>query len=325
MVSWLEVNRVNDNWTDGESLGKVKSFSATRTIESEAPEIDSGDLEVSTDFINEGYVRAWLCKESSIGYTREAIGTYLLESKSGTSIHNSCELWSVLHPAAERIPPVGYYIPKGSDIAVVACELLSECIDAPVSGVEVSDALSEHVVAAEGDTYLSLIWSILGDRWGISIDGEGRVSVRENPTTSIPLGNDDLTTEPNISWDLANIPNVITVTDGTRSVTAINDREDSPTSTVNRKRQIDATASSSEKNDAETLEAYAFRLLEEKSITTQTAEYERDYRSDISTGDIVTLPERDGMWTVKTQRIEFNCALKVSETSVREVSTYAQL
>lgn len=324
MTDSIEVCRVDNSWADGETLGKLVSFSAAKTIDSDTPEIDSGDIELMQGAVKEGYVRVYLCRNSSQSYTRSAIGTYLLESMSNDSKASTCELWSVLHPATERIPPVGYYVPQGSVAAQVAAELLEECIDAPVSVEGTGETLSENVTAGDSETYLTLIWAILGDNWGIAIDGDGRVIVRPNPTQPYVLTKGDLITPVSTSWDLANVPNSVTVSDDIRSVTVTNDSPSSPTSTVTRGRRIDLAETSSNKNETETLEAYAYRLLEEKSKATMTAEYEREYKGHIWVGDVVKLPDQDGLWKVVSQTLEYGCGVKVSETAQREVSTYAE-
>lgn len=322
-TSTIEVCKVQKSWLDGEMLSSVISFSASKTIDGDAPEIDSGDLELAQD-VDEGYVRVYLCRNTPQSYTREAVGTYLLESTSSDQIKGTCELWSVLHPAAERIPPVGYYVPKGSLIGEAAKDLLEKCIDAPVSLKGTGEELSEHVIAGESDTYLTLVWAILGDNWSISIDGMGQVTVRQNPTNASILTAGDLITNISTSWDLANVPNAITVTDDRRSVTVVNDEPESLTSTVARGRQIDVVETNSSKNDSETLEAYAYRLLAEKSKATMTAEYEREYSGDIWVGDLVRIPGTEGDWKITSQSLEYGCGIRISETVQREVSTYAK-
>lgn len=322
------VTRVDPStWFDVAEIGRVESFSATRSLDSDAPEVDAADAGLDSAFPGECYARVRMTARQGGELSRVDVGTYLLEASSGESAPGGerceCSLWSVLRPAAERLLPPGWYAPAGSDGAELAAELLSEALDAPV----VLEGGARPILAADyvsdSETYLEMAWALL-DGWEISIDGDGTVRLRPEPTVAKDVRPRDIVGSIKVTWDLSGVPNAVRVSDGTYTAEAVNDDPSSPTSTVARGRRIDAPdTSDSDRADDETLQAYAKRRLAELSVATETAEYTREWRDDITVGDLVRLPGHDGEWKVTGQSITASCGLTVSETASREVSTYA--
>lgn len=312
------------SWTETEAINRVTSVSITHDIDSKAPRVDSADLEVDSMPMGECYVRVYMDCRQNGSRTSVPLGTFLLESTGSEggafSTWSTAEMWSVLKPADERILPVGWHAQKGVSSVAKAAELISECCEAPVIYDDGGPSLADNVVAEDDESYLKMAWTLLDDDWVIVPDGYGRIRIFKDseihaiePSEIIGTISED--------WDLADIPNTITVTEKERTATATNNDPDSPTSTVARGRIINGDGSGRRKSN-ETLNMFARRLLKEQSKVTRTASYKREYRTDILCGSFVTLPNKEGVWRVITQSVDCKAGATVEETVERIEETW---
>lgn len=312
-------------WREEDEIARVSGISIMHSIDSDAPLVDSADLELDSTALGECYVRVYMDCSQHGSRVSVPLGTFLLESVSGEGGANSAwsnaELWSVLKPAEERELPVGWHAVRGSSSAGKAAELISHCCDCPVSYEAGSPALANDVVAGEGESYLSMAWALLSEGWAIVPDGYGNVRIAKGGTEASVTSADVIGTISE-EWNLAGVPNTITVTEGGREVTVTNSDPKSPTSTVSRGRLIEGD-SSGQRNSDETLAMFARRLLREQSIVVRRATYKREYRDDIACGDYVTIPGAEGLWRVVSQSVECGAGAVVNETVEREEETWA--
>lgn len=325
-TSAFRVVGLDSSWSETGPIGSVTSISITRDASSEAPLLDSADLDLDAPATEEGYVRVYMDATQDSSTTSFPLGTFLLESSGGESGAGSewstAELWSVLKPADERILPVGWYAHKGTVAANKAASLLRACIDAPVEVDDGSPSLADHYVSDGSKTYLAAAWELLPEGWTIATDGYGNVRVMETEHIPFTVHESEIIGTVKESWDLAGIPNSITVTDDAgNEYTAVNDDRNSPTSTVARGRVIDGDGSGA-RNSGESLRSFARRLLSEQSKVTRTCTYDREFRSDVKVGDMVTVPGKEGAWRVTGQSLTCGCGVTVSETVVREEATW---
>ena len=324
--SAFRVVGLDSSWSEIGQIGAVTSISITRDASSDAPLLDSADLDLDAPAVDESYVRVYMDATQDGSTTSFPLGTFLLESSGGETgagtDWSTAELWSVLKPADERKLPVGWYAHKGAVAASKAASLLGACIDAPVEVEPGSPSLADHYVSDGTKTYLAVAWELLPDGWTIATDGYGNVRVMETEKTPYAVQESEVIGTVKESWDLAGVPNSITVSDDAgNEYTVVNDDRTSPTSTVARGRVIDGDGSGA-RNSGESLRSFARRLLSEQSKVTRTCTYEREYRSDIDVGDMVTIPGKYGTWRVTGQSLTCGCGVTVSETAVREESTW---
>ena len=204
----------------------------------------------------------------------------------------------------------------------MAAALLTECIAAPVEVQEGSPTLADHYVSDGTESYLAAAWALLPTGWSITVDGMGNVRVAEDPTDPIAVLPSDIIGNVKESWDLAGIPNSITVSDDAgNEATVTNSDPLSPTSTVARGRVIDGD-SSGVRESGESLRAFAKRLLSEQSEVTRTCSYERELKDGVTLGSSVTVPGKDGTWRVTSQSLSCGCGVRVTETVTKEEVTW---
>jgi hypothetical protein len=310
------------SWREDGVIDRVSSLSVVHSIDSDAPLVDSADLELDSPAEGECYVRVYMDCDQHGSRTSVPLGTFLLESVSGDGpSRTNAELWSVLKPAEERTLPVGWHAVRGTSSAAKAAELVSQCCDCPVSYEVGSPTLAENVVAGEGESYLSMAWALLSDGWAIVPDGLGTVHISKGGSEGA-VSASDVIGRISEEWNLSGVPNAITVVESGKEVTVTNSDPSSPTSTVSRGRVIEGDPSG-QRNSDETLAMFARRLLREQSTVVRRATYDREYRDDISCGDYVTIPNHEGLWKVVSQSVECGAGAVVSETVEREEETWA--
>ena len=182
--SWRLCSVSARSWADEASMGHVASASVTRSIDSDAPTIDSANVELSAEAPATGtYVRLWMDARQDGTLARVPIVTGRV-APSTTEVmgtlrtRSDVELESVLKPAEDAEMDEGWYAPQGADGAQQAAALLRSHVEAPV----VIDqgkrpALAENVIAGT-DTVLSGAWALMGETWEIVTDGMGVVHLR---------------------------------------------------------------------------------------------------------------------------------------------------
>lgn len=338
----FKVFRVNEGtWADAYEVKGFTSISIDRDGTDDFPLLETGaltlDLSPEEEGIPSGYYRiAMLASQDGVHEERYDLATLLLEGNSGSLVHGVMETeidgMSVLQPAKDRKISIGDYAPMGCDGAQYAAGLLKQCLTAPVY-VNGSFTLDDYIVFDTGWTYLKAAWTVLDAAgWCIRISGNGAVTIMEKPTVpSLTLdsvsGNHILTPDMSRKLDLSRIPNVYTAVSDTNVETAVNDDEDSPTSIIQRGREIDEVDTSPARVNGETLWQYARRRLVEMSTVFKTYNCVREYQPDILPFDLIraSLPDLGftGDMRVLSQSLKCDHGVQVSETLGLEIQEYS--
>lgn len=328
-AQWF-VRRVNpDTWVGLDALSGIDSISIDRACDSL---LESGRITASSpleDSFEEGWYTIEMQASRGPEFERVPIATLLLsETERSYDRIGSKQLTlvgrSVLAPASQRIFTDGEYAPKGVDGAAFVANLLRKCTPAPVE-VDGSFVLDEYVVFDLGSTYLSGIWKILdAAKWCMQIHGDGTIHILPLPTEpalvldSVAAGL--LMPTVNVSADSTDIPNVVIVTDGIETVTAINDDPTDPMSTVGRGRRVEQMIQNPVRVNGETLNAYANRMLAELGTVEQSYSYRREWWPDVFPYDIVRgRLASSGLYDdlrVSSQSLACGAGVLVSETAI---------
>ena len=324
-------------WKDDKLLDIV----TTSAIEysNDADTLGSASFNV-TEPIGEFYVRTYLVTNQNGVTERRPLGTHLVQTPStafdGRVKKVSMDAYTPLLELKENPPPLGYTILKNEKVIDNAYRLLRENMRAPVVGTTNSEVLYSDFVANANDTWLSFIKDLVSyAKYNLGLDEMGRVLfLPVQDTASLqPVGdfNDDnssiLYPDIQIDRDLYNVPNVVQVVYSQNNknyyAEVVNDDPNSPTSTVNRGRNIvhrvtdpDFSGEPSEKQ----IKEYATSLLRSLSSVEYSVTYSHGY-CPVRVGDCVRLNyARAGILDVKAritkQKIECKPGCKVTETAV---------
>ena len=313
MVDWLasmqqtfEYYTVDPGtWKDDKLLSDVKTSSITR--DSEVETLGSATFEV-TDLLGECYIRVYLITIQNGNREKHPLGTFLVQTPSssfdGKTRNVSMDAYTPLLELKEKQPPIGYYIPKNENIMNMVKRLTQENARAPVSGVNCSDKLNYDFVADTDDTWLSFLTDLVVDaKYTFDLDELGRIlfSPKQDTASLQPIWTYDdnnssiLYPDLSIDHDLYGIPNVVEIIYTTDSNTyyakVVNDDSNSPTSTVNRGREITYRETKpnliGEPTQAQ-VEKYAEQLLKDLSSIEYTVSYTHGY-CPVKVGDCVRL------------------------------------
>ena len=128
----------------------------------------------------ERWVRVWMDVRQAGASAHTALFTGLATSPKrdikGNLINCSVECYSVLKPAADVLLPRGWYALAGQNGGDLIKSLLIGPAPVEVSGT--APALSESIIAEDGETNLSMVRKILlAIGWRIRISGEGEVTI----------------------------------------------------------------------------------------------------------------------------------------------------
>ena len=292
-------------WKDVKKLDNVKSSSISR--DSEADTLGSASFEV-TDSVGESYIRVYLITIQNGNREKHPLGTFLVQTPSssfdGKTRNVSMDAYTPLLELKEKQPPIGYYIPKNENIMNMVKRLIQENARAPVSGVNCSAKLNYDFVADTDDTWLSFLTDLVVDaKYTFDLDELGRIlfSPKQDTASLQPIWTYDdnnssiLYPDLSIDHDLYGIPNVVeiiyTTNNNTYYAKVVNDDSNSPTSTVNRGREITYRETKpnliGEPTQAQ-VEEYAEQLLKDLSSIEYTVSYTHGY-CPVKVGDCVRL------------------------------------
>lgn len=260
MVNWSESMQqtfeyyiVDPNtWKDKEKLTNVKSCTINRDLETET--LGSATIDV-TESLGECYVRVYLVTIQNGITEKHPLGTFLVQTPS--SSHDgkvrtvSMDAYTPLLELKENPPPLGYSILKEANIMDNAYRLTREHARAPVVKTEYSETLFNDFVADTSDTWISFLIDLIANaKYTYMLDEMGRIlfSPKQDTASLQPVYTyDDSNSSilyPDISMDhdLYGIPNVVEVVYSVGGdyycSRVVNDDPNSPTSTVNRGREI---------------------------------------------------------------------------------------
>ena len=323
-------------WKDVKLLTTVKSSTITRDESAETLGSASIDL---TESIGECYVRIYLVTVQNGVTERHPLGTFLIQTPSfsfnGRVKNVTVDAYTPLLELKENPPPIGYFVPKGTNIMSEAAALVAEHVRAPVVSAGCDETLEDNFVSDTDDTWMSFTSDLIASaEYSFSLDEMGRVlfsPVQEvaalQPVWTYDDGNSSILL-PDISMDrdLYGIPNVVEVvySNGYKNyeVTVSNDDPNSPISTVSRGRKIIHRITNPDVNYAlkGQLEEYARRVLESLSTLEYKVSYTHGY-CPVRLGDCVRLDyKKAGISNVKAkvikQSIKCTPGCQVSETAV---------
>lgn len=325
-----------NTWKDRQRIRNVKSCSISRDEEAET--LGSATIELS-ETIGECYIRAYLVTVQNGVTERHPLATFLVQTPStkfdGKMHAISIDAYTPLLELKDNQPPIGYYIPKKSNIMDMVCKLTQENSRAPVVTAKSDEMLYYDFVADTNDTWSTYLASLMANaKYKFSLDEMGRILFAPNQATStlqpVWTYNDDnssiLYPDVTVDHDLYGIPNVVEViySGGTGYYArVVNDDPNSPISTVNRgreikKRVIDPEITGVASQDR--IEEYAEQLLKALSTLEYTVTYTHGY-CPVRIGDCVRLNySRAGINNVKAkvirQDIKCETDCQVTETAV---------
>ena len=290
-------------WKDAKKIENVKSCSISR--DSDAGTLGSASINI-TESVGECYVRIYLITIQNGTKERHPLGTFLVQTPStsfdGKVRNLSMDAYTPLLELKETKPPLGYSVMKGTNIMTIARQLTQENTRAPVVPASCDTNLFSNFVAETDDSWLTFLTDLLlNAKYSYDLDEMGRILFApEQDTASLqPVWtyNDDnssiLYPNLNMDHDLYGIPNVVEVIyshgNGYYYSRVVNDDPNSPTSTVNRGREIIHRVSDPDLIGDPTenqIDEYANRLLRELSSLEYTITYTPGY-CPVRVGDCV--------------------------------------
>ena len=290
-------------WKDAKKIENVKSCSISR--DSDVGTLGSASINI-TESVGECYVRIYLITIQNGTKERHPLGTFLVQTPStsfdGKVRNLSMDAYTPLLELKETKPPLGYSVMKGTNIMTIARQLTQENTRAPVVPASCDTNLFSDFVAETDDSWLTFLTDLLlNAKYSYDLDEMGRILFApEQDTASLqPVWtyNDDnssiLYPNLNMDHDLYGIPNVVEVIyshgNGYYYSRIVNDDPNSPTSTVNRGREIIHRVSDPDLIGDPTenqIDEYANRLLRELSSLEYTITYTHGY-CPVRVGDCV--------------------------------------
>ena len=306
-------------WCDDKRLDNVRSCTITR--DATADTLGSATIDAD-NMVGECYIRVYLVAiQNGVKY-KFPLGTFLVQtpsSKYSGALRNvSMQAYTPLLELKETQPPIGYYVPKNSNVTDYVYMTAREHARAPV--VKGSDPTTTHLdfVASTDDTWLTFLQDlVISIKYHFDLDEMGRIlfAPKQELASLQPLWtyNDDNSSiiypELTMEHDLYGIPNVVEViyssNDGDHYYTrVVNNDPNSPTSTINRGREIvhRVTDLSSIGNPTHNqIDDYAKKVLKELSSVEYSITYTHGY-CPVRLGDCVRLNySRAGLTNIKAK------------------------
>lgn len=324
-------------WKNVKPLTNVKSCTINRDLT--AATLGSATIDI-TELVGECYIRVYLVTIQNGVREMHPLGTFLVQTPSSTfdgRVRNvTMDAYTPLIELKENKLPIGYSLREGENIMDRAYQLTREYARAPVVKPSSDKTLPGDFVANEDDTCITYTSDLIANaKFEYSLDELGRIlfAPKQDMATLQPVWTYDddnssiLLPDITMSHDLYGIPNVVEVTysSGKKCFHSriVNDDPNSPTSTVNRGREIvyrELNPSMSGAPTQKQLDLYASNLLKELSSVEYTVNYTHGY-CPVRIGDCVRLNyTRSGIKNIKakviSQSIVCEPGCMVSETAV---------
>lgn len=301
----------------------------------------------TSELLGEIYVRVYLVTIQNGVTEKTCLGTFLVQTPrykfNGKRNDISHDAYTPLLELKDNPPPIGYFIPKESNIMDMAYRLTAENSRAPVvSGSSDVTNVTDFISEAD-DSWLSYISDFIAlAKYDFELDEKSRIIFMPRMDTAsmkpVWIYSDDNSSilYPDIAQDrdLYGVPNVVEVLysdseQGTRYVRVSNDKPDSPTSTVSRGRELIYRDTSPEFNglpSLEEIEEYAVSLLRSLSSLEYRITYKHGY-CPARVGDCVLLNyESAGLTDIKarivSQSISCQPGCPVEETAVYTINMW---
>ena len=317
-------------WKDKQLINNIKT--ATINRDSEVETLGSATIDI-TELVGECYIRIYLITIQNGVKEKHPLGTFLVQTPSssfnGKVREVTMDAYTPLLELKEKQLPIGYFVEKGANILEKAHLLLTSNVTdgssglknmrAPVVDTACETKLVDDFVADPDDTILAFVNDLIKNaKYKLNLDELGRVLFEpEQEVDSLqPIWtyNDDnssiLYPDVTMNHDIYGIPNVVEIvySNGTNQYyhREVNDDPNSPTSIVNRGREIihrvtdPAFTGIPDKN--EVIE-YAKKILRELSAIEYTITYTHGY-CPVRLGDCVRLNySRAGLTNIKAKVI----------------------
>lgn len=307
-------------WKDVRQIDYVKTSTINRDAAAET--LGSATIDI-TGSIGECYIRIYLVTIQNGVRERHPLATVLVQTPSysfdGRVKTETLDAYTPLLELKENPPPLGYSILKGANIMDNVYHIVRDNARAPVVKVTNTKDLFNDFVADTNDTWLSFTSDLMANaKYKFSLDELGRILFSPDQKTAslqpVWTYNDDNSSilYPSISvdQDLYNIPNAVEVIYSSGGefyyAKVINDDSNSPTSTINRGREIlhrvtDPSMIGNPTNNQ--IQEYARQLLRELSTLEHTVTYTHGY-CPVRLGDCVRLNyARAGLVDIKAKVI----------------------
>lgn len=341
MVQTYEYYVVDPNsWKDTTRIRCVKSSSIDR--DETASTLGSASISM-TEIISECYVRIYLVTIQNGITERHSLGTFLVQTPTsnfdGKVQEITADAYTPLLELKENPPPLGYFVLKGENIMDTAYRIARERVRAPVVKPNCDKELYSDFVANVDDTWITFLTDFITNaKYTFALDELSRIlfAPKQDVASMQPIWTytDDnssiLHPAASLKHDLYGIPNVVEVVysdaDEYYVARAVNDDGNSPTSTVNRGREIlhRVTNPSVLGNPTENqLQDYAEMLLRELSSVEFTVTYTHGY-CPVRIGDCVRLNytrSRFGDIKARVIKQQISCT---KECTVTETAVFTQ-
>lgn len=310
-------------WKDVKKIDGVLDSTINR--DSSLETLGSASI-TTTESLGECYIRVYLITIQNGFREKHPLGTFLVQSPSysfdGKNKKITLDAYTPLLELKENPTPLGYSILEGENILDIAHRIVREQVRAPIIKSTKEDTLNSNFVANIDDTWITFVRDLLANaESSLALDEIGRIYFTpEQDTMSLqPVWTYDdsnssiLYPELTVDRDLYGIPNVVEIiySNGTECFIgrAVNDDPSSPTSTINRGREI--THRESNPNllgnpNQKRVQEYAEKMLKELSSLEYTVTYTHGY-CPVRIGDCVRLNySRAGINNVKAKVISQN-------------------
>lgn len=323
-------------WRDDQRITTVTKSTVDRDSDSET--LGSASIE-ATESLGECYVRIYLITIQNGKREKHPLGTFLVQTPStsfdGKVKKITMDAYTPLLELKENPPPLGYSILKKANVMDNAYIICREHMRSPVVRTTNSETLYDDFVANTDDTWLTFVSDLIANaKYSFDLDELSRLIFVPDqdieslqPVWTYDDGNSSIL-YPDISMDhdLYGVPNVVEVVYSGNGanyyIRVVNDDENSPTSTVNRGREIihrDTDPDLAGEPTKAQLEVYAKTLLKKLSSVEYTISYSHGY-CPVRLGDCVRLKySRAGMNSIKAkvikQSIDCSSGCKVTETA----------
>ena len=282
------------SWNDTVKLDTV----TMSTIDWDLTSDTLSSASIDMNFVEgEFYVRIYMITIQNGITEKHPMGTFLIQTPSKTTDGKvktvTVDAYSPLTELKEDKPPIGFYIPKGTNIMDEAYKLAREHMRAPVIRTSCDEVLHDDFVADPDDTWLDIIRDLIGNaKYELSLDEMGRVlfaPIQEVEALRPVIDYEDndvsiIMPEFDIDLDLYAVPNTVEVTCSNGKQVfyhkAVNDDPNSLTSTVRRGRTIlyretDPKLLGDPTDDR--IKEYTIQKLKELSTIDQAISYEHAY------------------------------------------------
>lgn len=292
-------------WRDVKKLDTVRSCTINR--DSTVETLGSATIDID-NLVGECYVRVYLVTVQNGLTEKHPLGTFLVQTPSskfdGKIRTVTMDAYTPLLELKENPPPFGYSILKDLNIMEYAYMLTREHVRAPVVKTECDETLFADFVANTDDTWMSFLKDLIANaKYEFGLDELSRVLFlpKQEIASLQPVKTYDdsnssiLQPEISMEHDLYGIPNVVEVVYSKNGLyyhaRVVNDDPNSPTSTINRGREIIHRVTNPESLGNPTknqIDVYAERLLKELSSVEYVVTYTHGY-CPVRLGDCVRL------------------------------------